>query len=100
LIALPIKRVMGLKPKVLPHKNLFYSISKKRPEETFRAKVESCRNNVELTPPGIEWLPESLTLRIHWLLPPDRKGMPEVRTIRLGPDGRPDTPQAKGPGDR
>ncbi len=66
------------------------SIATKPPKETLGIKVESCRDNIELTPPGIEWLPESSTLRIHWLLAPNGKGMPEVRTIKLGPDGRPE----------
>jgi hypothetical protein len=65
------------------------SISKKPPKETFRVKIESCRDNIELASPGIEWLPESSTLRIHWLLGPATKGMPEVRTIPIEPDGRP-----------
>jgi hypothetical protein len=66
------------------------SISKKPPEEAFCVKIESCRDNIELVSPGIEWLPESSILRIHWLLGPSAKGMPEVRTIRIGADGSPD----------
>jgi hypothetical protein len=65
------------------------SISTKRPKETFRVKLESCRDNLELASPGIEWVPESSTLHIHWLLGPAGKGTPEERTILIGPDGRP-----------
>lgn len=65
------------------------AISQKPPEETLRLKIESCRDNLELASPGIEWLPESSLLRIHWLLGPAAKGLPEVRTIRIGADGRP-----------
>jgi hypothetical protein len=60
-----------------------------KPEETFRLKVESCRDNLELASPGIEWRPESSTLAIHWLLGPTTKGKPEERTIRLSPEGKP-----------
>jgi hypothetical protein len=65
------------------------SISNRTSKEAFRVKLESCRDNIELTSPGVEWQPESSTLRIHWLLGPAAKGMPETRTIRIGPDGRP-----------
>jgi len=66
------------------------SMAKKQAKETLRVKVESCRENLELASPGIEWLPESSTLRINWLLGPGRKGSPEERTIRLRADGTPD----------
>jgi len=66
------------------------SISKKTAKETFCVKITSCRDNIELASPGIEWLPESSTLRIHWLLGPTVKGIPENRSIRIGADGKPD----------
>jgi hypothetical protein len=65
------------------------STSKKRPTETLRMKIESCRENLELDSTGIEWSPESSTLRIRWLAGPAIKGAPEVRTIRIGPEGKP-----------
>lgn len=55
-------------------------------QETFSVKVASCRENLELTAPAVEWLPGSSTVRIHWLLGPTA-GMPEVRTIQIGRDG-------------
>ncbi|MEO6973460.1 MAG: hypothetical protein ABI135_08585 [Rhodoferax sp.] len=61
------------------------SIVRKLAVETFHVKVESCRNNIELASSGIEWLPESATLRIHWLQGPDGSGTPEVRNIHIGP---------------
>ena len=61
------------------------SIARKLAVETFRVKVESCRDNIELASSGIEWLPESATLRIHWLQGPHGSGMPEVRSIHIGP---------------
>lgn len=57
-------------------------------KETLRVKVASCRDNLELAAPAIEWVPESSTVRIHWLLGPN-SGMPEVRTIQIGRDGHP-----------
>ena len=61
------------------------SIVRKLAVETFHVKVESCRDNMELASSGIEWLPESATLRIHWLQGPDGSGTPETRNIHTGP---------------
>ncbi|MGP8247815.1 MAG: hypothetical protein ACLQVN_25290 [Bryobacteraceae bacterium] len=55
--------------------------------ETLQVKLASCRDNIELADPGIEWNAETNTLRIHWLSAP--KGQPNERTIRLAPDGTP-----------
>jgi hypothetical protein len=65
------------------------SISKKPPQETMRFKLASCRDNIELASPGIEWFPESSTLRIFWLLGPATKQKPEELTVRIGSDGKP-----------
>lgn len=65
------------------------SLAKKRPRETLRVKIESCRQNLELDSTGIEWSAESATLRIHWLAKPTTKGAPVVRAIRIGPQGKP-----------
>ena len=68
------------------------SIVKPPPRETFRVKVASCRDNVELASPGIEWQPASATLRIHWLQGAAPKGMSEERTLVIGRDGKPVRP--------
>ena len=65
------------------------SISKKPPEETIRVKLASCRDNIELGSPGIEWVRESSTLRIHWLQGPVSRQKPEELTVRIGSDGKP-----------
>ena len=65
------------------------SLSPRRPRETLRVKLESCRQNLELDAEGVEWLGASSLLRIHWLAGPGTKGTPEVRTIRIGPYGKP-----------
>jgi len=63
------------------------SVRRSPPVETFRAKVGSCREDIELASPGIEWAAGSATLRIHWLSGPT--GKPETRTVRIGSDGKP-----------
>lgn len=63
------------------------SIFKKPAEEVFHLKVESCRDDIELASPGLEWSPESMTLHIQWLLGPTVKGRPETRSIRIESDG-------------
>lgn len=65
------------------------SLAAKLPRETLKLKVESCRDSLELDSEGIEWLSESLTLRVHWLARPATSGAPEVRTIKLTRQGRP-----------
>ena len=64
------------------------SLLKQLPEETFEVKLESCRDNIELASPGVEWISESSTLRIHWLLGPTARGTPEIRTIHIDAEGR------------
>jgi len=68
------------------------SIAKTPPKETLQLKLGSCRQNIELADPGMEWDSASSTLRIHWLLGPSQKEKPEERTIRIGPDGAPVEP--------
>jgi hypothetical protein len=58
-------------------------------EETFRLKIASCRENLELSDPGLEWDPGSATLRIHWLPVPAVPDKPTIRTIRFTPEGKP-----------
>lgn len=65
------------------------SIEKNPPRETFRVKLASCRDNIELAAPGIEWLPESATLRIRWLQGAAPKGLPEESSLVIGRDGKP-----------
>lgn len=55
--------------------------------ETYHLKLESCRDNLELASPGLEWKEDSSTLVIKWLPGPGTKGKPEQRTLQIGPDG-------------
>jgi hypothetical protein len=66
------------------------AISGKRPVETYRTKLESCADNIELATPGLKWTPESRTLDIHWLSAPGNAGQPANRTLKLGRDGKAD----------
>ncbi len=66
------------------------SIAKTPARETLQLKLASCRQNIELAEPGMEWNPESSTLRINWLLGPSMKEKPEARTIRIGANGIPE----------
>ncbi len=64
------------------------AISSKRPVETYHIKLESCRDNIELASPGLNWTPETKTLDIHWLSAPGGAGKPENRTLKIRPDGK------------
>jgi hypothetical protein len=52
---------------------------------TFVTKLASCRDNLELADPGLQWIPQSSTLRVHWLSGPS--GKVEDRTIVIASDG-------------
>ncbi len=60
-----------------------------RASETLHLKVASCRDDIELADPGLEWNAGSATLQVHWLLGPTNKGKAEERTIHIGRDGKP-----------
>jgi hypothetical protein len=65
------------------------SLNATQPVETYHVKLESCRDNVELASPGVEWLAGTRSLRIHWLSAPGQAGKPETRTVNLTVDGKP-----------
>jgi hypothetical protein len=52
--------------------------------ETFRSKVSSCRDNLELADPGLVWNPQTGTLTIHWLTGPQGK---DQQILQIAPDG-------------
>ena len=64
------------------------SLAKKTPVETFRTKLESCRDNIELASPGLVWSAESATLVIHWLQGPTSPGQAEKRTLIIDAQGK------------
>jgi len=60
-----------------------------RVSETLRVKLASCRDNVEVADPGLQWDAGTGTLQVHWLQGPANKGKSEDRTIHIGADGKP-----------
>jgi len=56
------------------------------PHDLATIKLASCRENLELADPGVDWIAPSRTVRIHWLSGPG--GRPEVRDVVIGADGR------------
>lgn len=57
--------------------------------ETLKVKLASCRDNIELADPGLEWDAKTATLRVHWLEGPSTKGKAEERSIHIDAGGRP-----------
>jgi len=64
------------------------SISPQRAVQTLRFKLASCRENVELDDPGVEWNPHTAILKIHWLAAPGGRLESEDRTYVITGDGR------------
>ena len=64
------------------------SIAATPPVETYRLKLASCRENVELASDSIVWQPESAALRVHWLNGPNGKHKSQVMTLRIARDGK------------
>jgi hypothetical protein len=60
------------------------STAAEMPEETSRVKLNSCRQNIELGSPGLEWQPSSSTLHLQWLSGPGTRGAPAELTLRFG----------------
>jgi len=73
------------------------SVTHDPPRETLHLKTASCRDNIELATPGIEWRADSSIVRVHWLTGP--KGGAEVRSIPIGRDGEPTALRARAPAD-
>jgi hypothetical protein len=63
-------------------------IASEHPHETYTAKVESCRDNIELASPGLQWIPGTKSLNIRWISAPGQLGKAETRTLTVGPDGK------------
>jgi hypothetical protein len=63
------------------------SISEKVAKETLALKLASCRENIELAEPGINWDPTNAILNINWLSGPTLKGQSEQRRIKIEANG-------------
>ena len=64
------------------------NVAAKRPAETYRTKVESCRSNVELASPGIQWSKDERTVTIHWLSAPGSLGKPQTLSLKIHGEGK------------
>jgi hypothetical protein len=56
------------------------------PMESYETKVASCRDNLELADPGVEWDARTTTVLVHWLRGPG--GAEETRRLVIRSDGR------------
>ena len=56
------------------------------PYDLATIKLASCRDNLELADPGVDWDAPSRTVRIRWLSGPG--GTPDMRDVVIGADGR------------
>jgi hypothetical protein len=54
-------------------------------EEVLSLKLASCRDNIELASPGLEWHADTATLKIHWLS--DVNHIVQERSLQIGRDG-------------
>lgn len=54
-------------------------------KEMLSLKLASCRENIELASPGLEWQADSRALKIRWLSGPDHTAQEKILTI--GSDG-------------
>jgi hypothetical protein len=59
----------------------------------YSTKLGSCRDNLDLADPGVEWDARRAILRVHWLLGPS--GKEEERRMTIRPDGRVDVISAR-----
>jgi hypothetical protein len=66
------------------------SFSRETALETFQVKPESCRENIELASPGMDWHPESSMLSIHRRQGPHKMRKSAELTLRIGADGKPE----------
>jgi hypothetical protein len=64
------------------------SIATTPPTETYRVKLASCRDNIELASDSVAWNAASSELRIHWLSGPNAAHSPESKTVRIDAKGK------------
>ena len=57
-----------------------------RATETFHEKLSSCRDNIELGSPGVQWVPQANTLKIDWLSAPSHVGQAGRQVLKVGND--------------
>lgn len=60
-----------------------FTFAKGNARESAKLKLASCRQNIELAEPGVEWDAATGRLQVHWLQGPTNKGAAENRTIQV-----------------
>jgi hypothetical protein len=65
-----------------------FLLSGKHPVETYHTKLESCRNNIELASPGLNWSAETRTIAINWISAPGTVGKSKTMAVKIGADGK------------
>jgi hypothetical protein len=63
-------------------------IASGRATETYHEKLESCRDNIELAPPRVQWTAEARTLDFDWLSAPGQAGKGGHQKLTVGPQGK------------
>jgi hypothetical protein len=61
------------------------SLSGSSATQRYQTKLESCRQNLILATPGVEWQSDSHTLAIHWTSGRKGIGQPETLTLKVKP---------------
>lgn len=64
-----------------------FSIARRPARETFRIKLESCRQTVELANSGLNWEPARATLQLNWLQGPSAQGGSQSQEITFDAEG-------------
>ncbi|CAN5529967.1 hypothetical protein BH10ACI4_BH10ACI4_34220 [soil metagenome] len=61
-----------------------FRTTKYKATETFHEKLESCRDNIELASPGLQWTAETKTLNVEWLSSPGKAGQGGKQKLEVG----------------
>jgi hypothetical protein len=64
------------------------AVKGKQAKETYKQKVASCRQNIELADPGLTWSAESRTVTIHWISSPKGIGKTETQSLTIEDNGQ------------
>jgi hypothetical protein len=65
-----------------------FLLAGEHPVETYHTKLESCRNNIELASPGLNWSAETRTIAINWISAPGAVGKSKTMAVKIGADGK------------
>jgi hypothetical protein len=60
------------------------SLVRKPVTQTYHTKLESCRQNITLADPGVQWSADQQILSIHWSSSRKGVGKPDDRKLKIG----------------